>query len=208
MVRAVVPEPATPPVGADTPAGASSLPAGEEHADQAEDWWAPLDDDAPSPAPAPDAAAASADDFAGLLSDIGAPPELIGAIFDGFADTSDYSARDAEERRATEAELHNVWGDQYGANVDAIRAYLTHSLPPGVGELVMNARINGRALLNDVGVAMHLQQVAASMPAVRSTGDLARDIAALEAVMGDDPQRYRRDLGMQARLRALYRQRG
>lgn len=204
VVRAIVPEPAATP-DAQSPELNSLLPGAEPSADETDPMQLLADDVAPAEH---DAGSAVYDDFAGLLGDIGAPPQLIEAIVDGFADTSDYSARDAEERRATEAELHNVWGDQYGANVDAIRAYLTHSLPPGVGELVLNARINGRALLNDVGVAMHLQQVAASMPAVRSTGDLARDIAALEAVMGDDPQRYRRDLGMQARLRALYRQRG
>lgn len=139
-----------------------------------------------------------------VLSAIEAPPELMQAIIEGFADTTDHSARDAEDRSAAEAQAREVWGSQYGQNVKAIRAYLTHSLPPGVGELVMNARINGRALLNDPSVLFYLQQVATSMPAIPSTGDAARDIAAIEGLMGSDPVRYRRDLGLQARLRSLY----
>lgn len=204
VVRAIMTEPAAGP-DAQSPEPNSLLPDAQPSAEEADPMQLLADDVAPAEH---DAGSAVYDDFAGLLGDIGAPPQLIEAIVDGFADTADYSARDAEERRATEAELLEVWGGQYGANVEAIRSYLTHSLPPGVGNLVMNARVKGRALLNDVGVAMYLQQVATTMPAVRSTGDLARDIAALEAVMGDDPQRYRRDLGVQARLRALYRQRG
>lgn len=145
--------------------------------------------------------------MAEVLQSIEAPPELLSAIVDGFADTTDHSARDASDLAETEAAVRAVWGDQYQQNIDAIRAYLTHSLPAGVGNLIMNARINGRALLNNPEVAFYLQDVATRMPAIPSTGDDARDIAAIENLIGTEPQRYRRDLGLQARLRSLYAKR-
>lgn len=194
-------------------ADASTVPAAAQEDGANDRPMVPPERDTEDASTGPPAGSAAMGDGAGepamqalgeVLSAIEAPPELMQAIVEGFADTADHSARDAEDRSAAEAQAREVWGAQYGQNVKAIRAYLTHSLPPGVGELVMNARINGRALLNDPSVLFYLQQVAASMPAIPSTGDAVRDIAAIEELMGSDPKRYRRDLGLQARLRSLY----
>lgn len=200
--------PAAVPAQSDSAPGIDAdAPASLDSADEADSFEPGALEEAGSQQLGEFAGEPAFEDFAAVLRNISTPPELLHAIFEGFSDTADHSARDAVDRQETVAELREVWGDQYDANVAAIRAYLQHSLPPGVGDLVMSARINGRALLNSAQVAYYLQSAATSMPVIPSTGDDARDIAAIENLMATEPQGYRRDLGLQARLRSLYTRR-
>ena len=149
------------------------------------------------------------EDFAAVLGAAELPREVVDAMFSELDDATDYSASDASDRDATAAELRVVWGDEYGSKVAAIRRYLTNNLPPGVDRMLLGARVGGRALLNNTELMAELGAIAERSPRMPApTGDRERDIAAIEKVMGTDPAGYRRDVGLQLRLRSLYGARG
>lgn len=145
------------------------------------------------------------ENFGTVMASTGASGELFEAILDGFADPTDYTSRDVEDRTHAEQHLRKVWGADFDAKRDMVAAYMRNNLPPGMERMLTTARVAGMALLNDpqlvADLAAHAER-APKMPA--PSGNLAEDIAAIERVMGDDPEGYRRDLGLQARLRSLY----
>ncbi len=56
-------------------------------------------------------------------------------------------------------------------------------------------------------LVMALIGVAKRAPVVTATGDIAKDIRAIEKVMSSDPDAYQRDSGLHLRLRSLYAKR-
>lgn len=144
--------------------------------------------------------------FAATLSAAGADEGLVLALLND--DSEPDPAVDAADRQATEAQLREAWGEEYGAKVDSIRRYLQNNLPSGVGAMLQGARVGGHALLNNAGLMVELASMAERSPKFVSTGDAEKDIAAIEALMGQDMDAYRKDLGLQLRLRGLYASRG
>lgn len=143
------------------------------------------------------------EDFASVMETAGAPQELVDAVIESFDDPTDYSAQDEADKAAGAAQLREMWGDSFTQNLRSVREFLASHLPPGVDRLVMNARIGGKAIMNDPSVLIALAGVAQRSPKVASTGDLAQDIAAIENLMRDDGSAYRKGV-LSIRLRRLY----
>lgn len=147
--------------------------------------------------------------LAEVLHAAGASQDLMSTILAGIDDDQDYSDIDAEDRDSAREYLGQVWGPDFQSKLSSVKRYLKHNLPPGVEEMLLGARVNGRAMLNDPGTLADLAALAERAPQVPApTGDITKDIAAIERVMSEDPAGYRRDVGLQLRLRSLYAKRG
>lgn len=148
------------------------------------------------------------EDLAAVLEGFKVPAEWVNSILDSFGDDSNYAAADAEGRAETEAALRQAWGDEYEAKVKRVREYVNENLPAGISNLLLNARAGGHLLFNNAEIAAELAFHAERAPKVGPpTGDLDQDIAAIERAMSNDMDAYRRDIGLQVRLRGLNAQR-
>lgn len=148
-------------------------------------------------------------EIAGLLHHAGVSADIVNPALEFAAGGGgDYTHRDQDDTAAAKNELQRVWGDSLDSNVDLLRSYVGNNLPDDVSELLANARgKDGRALMNDPAFVISLVELAKRAPAfVKGKGDES-EIAAIDAIMRDDPDRYRADPGLRLRALRLYAKR-
>lgn len=152
-----------------------------------------------------------AENFASLLHSLDVGGDVVRQILNEYSVDSDeaITTMDAQDKAECLAALRSFWSpSELEANLQLAKTYLQNNLPDGVAQLVGNASLGGRLLLNDPATVMGLVDMAKKAPRVPApTGDVERDIANIELVMRTDPDKYRADTGLQLRLRSLYAKR-
>ena len=117
---------------------------------------------------------------------------------------SELAEIDADSSATTRAELTQMWGTSYAANVAAINVFLD-ALPPNAAFVIRNARdADGRAFANDPAVLQRLLGAARQhQPSSAAKDDVDGQIREIEATMRRDRAAYNRNGQLQARYLAL-----
>lgn len=189
--------PAIPPAAQTAPAAGEPLPAGPPHGYTMPDSLAR------------DGLAHNALRIARAA---GIPDDTVRDVLDWVAKgggNGEFDALDAADEEAATEELRGLFGEEFGSNVSTLRSYLSRNLPSNVSDALLSARFpDGRRVANDPAVLVRLMGLAKRSPAMpEPTGDVERDIRAIEAAMRDNREAYNADVGLQARALELYAER-
>lgn len=125
--------------------------------------------------------------------------------------------QDGKDREETEDALRKTWGNDFRANANIMRSYLS-GLPQAVSEALQNARdIDGRGLMNNpavvqwlVGSARELQDVSTVLDGSGGANPLLtveQEIVKIEKLMKSDRKAYNKDSALQEKYRGLLDQR-
>jgi hypothetical protein len=164
------------------------------------------------PSSIPDEAKPAESDFGlhEVATSIGLPKETLQGVKTWFDSRDSWTpealkTKDDADRVQTETELRNLWGDNFGSNVEIIGRYLK-TLPGQVGEMAHHLRgAGGRALLNDPAVLQTLLGAAKRRGNVELSDDPKAQIGAIQTLMRTNPRAYYADAALQARYRELLR---
>lgn len=132
-----------------------------------------------------------------------------------------FSTQESQQVQAQEAErvaaqetvkaLREEWGPEYKANHGMIKAWLDRQ-PDGIGEMLLNKRdAEGNPIFNNPEFAKwlnnHIRQTDPSATVIHdaemSGSSVQGEIAKIQKVIRDNPEEYKKDKKMQARLSEL-----
>lgn len=155
-------------------------------------------------------------DFMGKLHSVNAPPAIGHAAIEWYNDLEErmqtaQQDNDGKESQETTDELRDAWGQDYRTNMNLITSLLNSSFGDEAGDMLTNGRFaDGRGFFNNVEVmkgfanlARLANPVAPLIPNdAKQLQGMHDEIKEIESKMGT--QEYKKDEGMQARLRELY----
>lgn len=114
--------------------------------------------------------------------------------------------RDTADRAEAMQELQRLWGSKATENLQRVRQYVKRNMPPHMAEALEfpARRSNGRALMNDPTMVVHLHSLASRGAALPEGGDQLR---AIEQLMKTNMASYRKDPAAQVALAYRLRER-
>lgn len=156
------------------------------------------------------------DEFLKTMHEKNMPNETVNQVLGWYYKTQDMQqaqAQEAERLAAQETvkELREEWGPEYKANHGMIRAWLDRQ-PDDVGEMLMNKRdAEGNPIFNDPKFAKwlnnHIRQTDPSATVIHdaemSGSSVQEEIAKIQKVIAENPEVYKKDKKMQARMSEL-----